>query len=232
MSGSNARRVRTWAATLVAVTATATMQANAGDIVRALGPVNISGGILDGNVVFDNSTNLLGFLINDREQERGDSATLAGTDRSVVEISLLIHSNAGDVNADVQVRLYEGGDTGGDPGALLWASGVFPQMTIAAGTNQYDFAVPSILVGNEVTWTVEMRAVTGDPSQAVGPRFVAPPTVGTSMDYLWDHTSGAWVQQRFGSPGMNNYGAIITAVPEPTSLMLMGLGVLVLRRRR
>ena len=29
MSGSNARRIRTWAATLVAVTGTGTMQANA-----------------------------------------------------------------------------------------------------------------------------------------------------------------------------------------------------------
>ncbi len=129
-------------------------------------------------VVFDNSTNLLGNLINNRDQERGDSATLAGTDRSVTVLSLFLRSSAGNVNADVQVRLYDGGDSGAEPGTLLWASGVFSQMAIAAGTNQYDFAVPNVAVGNQVTWTVELTRITGDPTNGVGPRFISPPTVG------------------------------------------------------
>lgn len=165
------------------------------------------------NIVYDNSTTILGFLMNDRDLERGDSVTLAGTDRSVVEISLLLHSNAGDVNADVRVRLYDGGDSGADPGALLWTSALFTQMAIADGVAQYDFAVPHILVGDQVTWTVELTNVSGDPALWVGPRFVAPPTIRTSSDYAWNHTGGTWALEVFAvGADNNNYGAIITTV--------------------
>ena len=72
------------------------------------------------DAVYDNSTNFLGFLINAGETEWGDGATLAGTDRVVAEISYMIHSSSGAFDADVVGRLYAGGDSGADPGALLW----------------------------------------------------------------------------------------------------------------
>lgn len=86
-------------------------------VVPAIGPVNNgAGGVMDGNIVYDNSTNLLGSLIEGIDKGVGDSCTLAGTDRVVTNISLLIHANGGNATADMQVRMYEGGDAAtGEP---------------------------------------------------------------------------------------------------------------------
>ena len=203
-----------------------------GQVYTAEGPVNGGGGILD-TVVYDNTTNLVGFLIDSVNVERGDSTTLAGINRFVTDIGLLIHSSGGDSRADVQVRIYAGGDTSAavNPGPLLWASGVFPGMTIAAGTNLYNFAVPNVLVPNELTWTLELTNATIP--AVTGSRFAAPPSVGTSQDWVWNHTGGVWVNEVWGvGAGNNSYGAVINAIPEPSTLVLLGLGGLALVRRR
>ena len=130
-----------------------------------------------GNVVYDNSLNLLGALLGLNDVEWGDGVTLAGTDRVVTSIGLLIHAN-GDSGAtgDVTVRIFDGGDDPGaanDPGALLWQSDTFLDFTFLDSSNLYFFEVPNILVGDSITWTIEMNNVVQAELQAVGPRFAA-----------------------------------------------------------
>ena len=205
-------------------------------IFHAFGGYTGGGGVVDGAIVYDNSTTLVGFLINGVDEENGDGVTLAGTDRVVTNINLLIHANSGDAIADVRVRIFAGGDAGGgDPGAMLWESALFTGQTILGGTNPYDFAVPNVVMPDEITWTLELTNVTpGAPNAAVGSRFVAPPTVGSSEDWVWERLAGVWTQRVFGvGAGNNSYGATITAIPTPGSLALLALGgIAILRRRR
>ena len=172
-----------------------------------------------GIIVYDNSTNLVGFLIGLADDEFGDGATLAGTDRLVTTISLMIHANGDSgATADVTVRIFAGGDDAGgaDPGALLWQSDTFVGFTILDSANLYNFAVPNILVPDSITWTIEMNNVVQPEGGAVGPRFVAPPTLGSSQDYVWERNAdGTWTNFVFGVGADNNsFGAVIRAVSD------------------
>ncbi|MCH7792367.1 MAG: hypothetical protein IID31_08840 [Planctomycetes bacterium] len=202
-------------------------------IFHAFGGYTGGGGVVDGAIVYDNSANTLGFLINTADFERGDGVTLAGTDRVVTNINVMIHVNGGAAGtADMQVRLFVGGDAGGgDPGALLWDSGLFAGVALSAGLAGYDFAVSNVTVPDEITWTVALSNV--QTAGTTGVRFVAPPTVGSSEDWVWDHTGGVWTQQVFGvGAGNNSFGATITAIPTPGSLGLLAIGGIVMLRRR
>jgi len=182
-------------------------------------------------IVYDNTTNVLGFLIGAGEDEWGDAMTLAGTERNVTGFDAMIHSNSGAFTADLTARLYAGGSGGVDPGALLWSATV-TGAAIAGGLGTYSFVVPGVLVPNDVTWTVQMTNRSNSTAVA-GPRFVSPPTVGSSEDYVWDHVGGVWTDTAFGvGANNNNFGARLTAVPEPASLTALALGGLALLRRR
>ena len=203
------------------------------DIFPAFGGYTGGGGFVD-TVVYDNSANVLGFLINGIDEENGDGVTLAGTDRTVTNINLLIHANSGAATADVRVRIFAGGDAGGgNPGAMLWESALLTNFAIAGGVAGYDFAVPNVVVPGEITWTLELTNVVNT-GGAVGSRFFAPATVGSSEDWVWERLNGVWTQRVFGvGAGNNSYGATITAVPTPGSIGLLALaGVAMLRRRR
>ncbi len=165
-------------------------------------------------IVYDNSTTLLKFFIDGNSAEWGDGVTLAGTNRVVTNITLIIRS-FDDVTANFIIRIYEGGDDFGasEPGALLWTSATFVDFPLASGTNLYDFAVPNITVPDTLTWTLEFGFVEG-----VGSRFMDPPTIGSSEDNVWDHNDGVWTPHQFDVGGANNFGAIINAVP-PVPLM-------------
>ena len=134
-------------------------------------------------IVYDNSVNFVGFLIQGNGLEWGDGATLAGTERVVTKISLMIHGRSGDVTSDLTVRLFEGGDDWkAEPGAMLWESELFQQMTIFDGPNLYDFDVPSVNVPDSLTWTLELQ--NADPPGAVfGSRSMGPPVVGSSGEF-------------------------------------------------
>ena len=169
------------------------------------------------DTVYDNSTNILPFLVNGIDAEWGDGATLAGTNRCVYSIILALHSLApGNATCDVTVRIFEGGDdpAANDPRAMLWQSDTFNSFPISPGLAQYDFEVPNIQVPETVTWTLEISFC--DTESEIGSRFISPPTTGTSQSYLWNHNAdGTWESIVFDIGGPNSdLGCTILAVCE------------------
>ena len=193
-----------------------------------------------GSVVYDNSTNGSNFYYPS-PAEIGDPVGLAGTDRYVTNINLILSALDGDATADARVRLYAGGMSG-EPGAMLWDSGVLGGLSFAEGTSGYDFVVPSVLVPDEITWTLTLSNVTG----TLGLTVFGPATVGDSIDQFWayDHPDypafPGWVGLYFPFT-YSSFGATITAdpvggvlipLPAPALRATAGLGLVVVRRRR
>lgn len=193
-------------------------------------------------IVYDNTTNILGNLWGQvaggatSGPEGGDEITLAGTDRDVTSIDIMIHvlgANAG--TADTQVRFYANDGAGDIPSTMLWDSGLLAAMPHAAGLSMMTFAVPSVTVPDTFTWTIEFTNRAGSIADAMGPRMYDPPTVGSSDNDFWIHNADTtWSNVWFGGTPVANFGSTVTAVPEPASMMAIGVGLaaLLARRRR
>ena len=182
-------------------------------------------------LIYDNSRYLLGLRLYAADLEFGDGVTLAGSERLVTKLSLVIDSGSGDITADVRVRLFEGGDGfSGEPGAMLWESELFERMPILDGFRFYDFVVPRVEVPDSLTWTLQL--LNADPPEAIrGPHYADPPVIGSSNDHFWQRDrDGTW--QRHWSHLLRSFGAKIEAVPEPATLSLLGLGGIALAARR
>ncbi|MCL5096325.1 MAG: PEP-CTERM sorting domain-containing protein [Candidatus Omnitrophica bacterium] len=197
-------------------------------------------------VVYDNSTTYLGdFYAPSSLGEFGDQVKLSDAFASptVTEFKFdyfLSHGANGNETADLKFYSNDGPNVFGGttppvtpaPGTLLYDSGVFP---IAAGFNTFTASGLSLNVPQDFTWSVTFGGVEG--TEQVGLLFYNPPTVGSSFDDFWDKSSGQWELKDFAGSPVANFGARVTAVPEPSTIQfafMAGLawcGWLAYRRR-
>ena len=186
------------------------------------------------SIVYDNSTTSLGRSYSPGNGiEFGDEIFLGGTDRTITEFRFetFTSSNAsGNETAQIIFRLNNGANLGTGriaPGAEIGRSPVFSLgQKIKNATETHIWSGISISLGaaDNYTWSVVINGI--DAGENVGLALYNPPTVGLSYDDFWRNDAGTgWNTYLIdGGATIANFAARITAVPEPSTLVLGALG--------
>lgn len=177
-------------------------------------------------VVYNNSVNpqnsFFGLPI-----EFGDQIELAGPERILTTFSFDYYlSPTVNGNETVTLRLYNNDGASGAPGTLLLDSG---PISIATGYRSVTADDLDITIQSSLTWTVLFGGI--DPFESAGLLLYDPPVIGRSFNDYWEKSSsGAWSTKVFvDDPARTvaNFGAVVSAVPEPSTLGLAIVGGLV-----
>lgn len=189
------------------------------------------------SIVYDNTTTSLheNFpLLPEWEvnsAEAGDEIWLGGTDREVTQLKLIFNYRGtvpGTFDALIRFREYDPSFQG--PGAAFYESAL-TQVQTTAGLHELTFAIPNVIVPDHFVWTIQAFNRQGSVGE-LGMAYFNPPTVGSSEDWLWQRGGNEWTAYSWGGEPYANFGAQLTAVPEPSTIALTGAGLLFLRRRR
>jgi len=163
--------------------------------------------------------------------EAGDEIWLGGSARTVTELKLIFNYRGtvpGTLDALVRFRQYDESFRG--PGAAFYESPL-TQVQTTAGLHELNFSIPSVVVPDHFIWTIQVFNRQGSEGE-LGMAYFNPPTVGSSEDWLWQRGGNEWTAYSWGADPYANFGARLTAVPEPATLSVVGAGWLFLRRRR
>lgn len=188
-------------------------------------------------IVYDNTTTSLdnNFPLlpewMDESAEAGDEIQLGGTDREIVKLDLLFTYRGtipGTLDALVRFRAYDEVFQG--PGQTFYESSLTQVQTLP-GIHQLTFTIPHVVVPDHFVWTIQAFNRQGSVGE-IGPSYFNPPTVGSSGDFLWQRGGNEWTAYSWGGDPYANFGARFTAVPEPASLSVLSLGLLLARGRR
>lgn len=165
--------------------------------------------------------------------EAGDDVWLAGSARQVTQLDLIFNYR-GTIpgTIDLKLRFRDIVEFQEIPGDVLYDSGFLPSIPIVAGLNFYSFQIPNVVVPGHFVWTVEANNRQGCVGE-LGPAYFNPANIGFSDDFIWisDHGS-EWIAYTWGGDPYANFAARITAVPEPTMGLAVGLAAMVACRRR
>lgn len=176
----------------------------------------------DATTIYDNTTGSPTVGVSAPEGfQFGDQITLAGTDRIVTEFDFIVAradpdpTGAGPLG---WVRFFANDGAGGDPGTLLYDSGL---ITFILGTNAVTGL--SVAVPDTFTWTISIaQRFFYDP--IVGLQMFDPPSIGSSDGgFFWVKLSPEvgsppfFVKQNIPSGVPLNFGARVVAVSSPPS---------------
>ena len=177
-------------------------------------------------IIYDNTTSApTGGGATFTALEQGDEVRLnPDAPRSIVllEIGLYQQGTAG--TTDLLARLYANNGPGGEPGALLWQSDLFRDISLTGGNDLFPIEVPNVTVPDVFTWTIQ---VSNSTPVAVGLPFFGEPSVGTSPGNVWFGGPGPWTHTSSPGPGPLDFllARISASTPVPGPLPLFGVGV-------
>jgi hypothetical protein len=199
--------------------------------------------------VYENSSGFANLMTQEGNREVGDEITISNPalnyiDRFEFEYNYV--RNGGDGEATAQIRFYAleevavpGGGTAFRPEADAFA--VSPAFTLATGLGRRiwsgsggtegDRPPLGITVPTTFVWTVTFGGLEG--GEEAGLLYYGDPEIGTSANDYWarDAVFADW--HLYDTPGfVDNFGAKVVAVPEPTALALLGGAALVMGLRR
>lgn len=137
---------------------------------------------------------------------------------------------------DVQFANNNGATYNGyaTPGSILWDSGssALGSFSSAAG-EVLTYTVPSVTVPKDFTFVVNFNGLTS--TEIAGLSIFGNTTVGQNYNDAWVNTGAGWVLQKAtGSDPALQFGATLTAIPEPSTIALgvMGACAFLARRRK
>lgn len=177
------------------------------------------------SIVYDNTTSSLNQSFSPGNNvEFGDQVFLSGSERRITDFSFdyFLGTNASG-NESAELFFYQNDGPSTAPGTILYRSGTF---SLASGQQTILAPALSATVPNSFTWAVAFEGI--DFGEQAGLILADPPSVGASLDDFWVKSSaGTWgTFQVDGGATAGNFAARITAVPEPTTLVLGVLGLL------
>jgi hypothetical protein len=180
-------------------------------------------------IAYDNTTGYQGQFSNRGNTEVGDEITLSTGASVLTDFAFEYnYTTGGDGLATGVLRLWD--KAGNIPGSLLFQSQPF---TLQAGLHSASVNGLSLPVPGTLVWTVDFDGI--DAGEAAGLLFYN--GTSQSLDDYWENqgTVGVpnWVLQDTATL-VDNFGARVTVVPEPTTvgLLIGGAAVLGLAARR
>jgi len=177
--------------------------------------------------------------------EWGDQVSLAGTDRSIINVRTILQvqgTGLGAYDFDITLGFRNLDGASNSPGTLIGGQTTYQVRGLNEGTGGtaaayfLDLPVANIVVPNDFAVMFQLARVGGN-TGGVGVQFTNDDAeVGASdPTFFWRETaagSGTYGTFNFGTTPSANMALELTAVPEPASMAVLGLGVAALIRRR
>jgi hypothetical protein len=181
-------------------------------------------------VVYDNTTTYR-FAENEllpsgqtASGEHGNQVQLTGTERYVNSLMYKLGiGGAGAASFNIRVRFYANDGVDGRPGTMLWESPLQFRVIDSGGPNTYTLTVPSVLVPDSFTWTVQVSNRQGNMAR-MGPSEYDPPTIGGAVPGYWQRNGNDWVLVGLQEPPFGSRvsaDAIATGIDEAESPALL-----------
>jgi hypothetical protein len=201
-------------------------------------------------IAYDNSSNYEDRVTGRGNVEIGDEINLSTGAATLTDFQFEYNYTgpvAGNPDGTGVLRFYAkdapnpAGTPNSQPGTLLFESAPF---TLQAGFHQGAVNGLSLAVPGTFIWTVAFNGIVGTGDNA-GLLFYDPPTTGSSFDDHWEFTGTTdnptphWALTDNldivnGKELVDNFGALVTVVPEPTTvgLLIGGAALLGIAARR
>lgn len=204
------------------------------------------------SIVYNNYTTDIGSRYDPGLLEVGDEVILGAGPRTLSDFKFLYWgTGAWSGNETVTLNIYKNDgppdlSTGyASPGTQIYTGTPFGiseppaglSWEVAYSTSTGDFVTPVNLPSN-FTWSVKFGGIGA--GEAAGVPLFSPPSYGENFDYYWQYSGGAWAMRDITDPSTPaNFGAQITAVPEPSAIWVPTFSALIVitarvisRRRR
>lgn len=176
--------------------------------------------------------------------EFGDEVALGGTFRTITQVKTIMQvqgTGLGAYDFDLTLRFRALDGAAGAPNTVIGTPTVFQFRGLNEGAGgtaaAYNITLSglNVTVPNNLAVTFGLTRVGGN-TGGVGFQFNAanPPAVGTSdPTFFWRENTagGTWGKFNFGGTNAN-VALELTAVPEPATMAVFGLGIAALLRRR
>jgi hypothetical protein len=181
------------------------------------------------SIVYDNTSNPVSSggqqLFYPSANEFGDQITLAGTDRTLSQFTFYYYFSGASPGGSAVIHFYENTGAGGSPNAASFYNS--DPITLSPGYNNQtiDFSSASpVTLPNSFTWTIQFSSLGGNQA---GLLVYGPPTVGSSFTDFWENSGGTWSTMGITGQPSADFAARVTAVPEPGTLAIGALALLI-----